>query len=161
MHLCFSNKNYSLGREITQALVTRKYDYSIQKLSFNLFYYSVCPSLSRNSPPKQWANEVNLYLLQLYWVYNLLWLLWALRETMRSLKMRAVTTNTNLRSLTQVPLFIATWSVSLLVPRSLPATCYTNAGNWASVGTKVTKVGSVWCQSHPSNLTRTLNGFFF
>lgn len=75
------------------------------------------------------------------------WLLQALREAMKSLNVRALTTNMNSRPLSGLCLLPHAHWASLLAPRSLLATCYTNTGNWASTGTRVTDVGSVWCQA--------------
>lgn len=81
----FRTENYSIGRNNTQALITRKYDYNIQNC------HLMCFSISRNPPRKWWANQAGLYLSKL------LWLLWVLRWPRKGLIMTALNMSMTLR----------------------------------------------------------------
>lgn len=162
MHLCFSNENHSVGRKITQALVTRKYDYNIQNchlICFSIQSVLLHPEILHPSDEKM--RSICIY-CSCTWLYNMSTVAPpGLERGHEKPEHEGFNHKHEFKPLTGPTLWPHGEWASLLVPRSLPATCYTNPGNWASVRTRVTKVGSMWCQNHPSNLMRTLNCFFF
>ena len=103
MHLCFSNKNHSVGRKTTQALVTRKYDYNIQNchlICFSIQSVLLHPEILH--PSNEQMRSICIYCSCTDCIIYLLWLCRALREAMKSLNTRALTTNMN-SNLSQFP----------------------------------------------------------
>lgn len=92
MHLCFSKENYSVGRETTQALVTRKYDYSIQNCHLICFSIQSVPHPEILHPSNEKMRSIYIYCICTGYIIYLLWLLWALTWPTKSLNRRALTT---------------------------------------------------------------------
>lgn len=90
MHLCFSNENYSVGRETTQALVTRKYDYSIQNCHLICFSIQSVPHPEILHPSNEQMRSIYIYCICTGYIIYLLGLLRALGWPT---KRRALTTS--------------------------------------------------------------------
>lgn len=120
-HLCFSKGNYSVGRE-KRTLLTGKYDYSIQ--SCHLMCFNTQSVLQHPESLHYGAELMRSICICCHYSGDIIYLP-CLTQALRW-PMKVQTQDFNHKYNFEASprfLLIAMWLASLLVPRSLPATC--------------------------------------